>query len=98
MDHRNLDGLIDGLDGEMSSFFGDSKKDWRSIWDRIKEIGAAFKETRYPTRDEKDRAWSRFQSVVEHVRVTIGIRDLYEILSGVHHPLISSWSCILFGI
>lgn len=68
MDHRDLDGLIDGLDSEMGSSFGDSKKDWRSIWDRIKEIGAEFKATRYPTRDEKDRAWSRFQSAVERVK------------------------------
>ena len=68
MDYQYLDGLIHGLDADMDYFFGASKKNWGDIWERIREVGGAFKETRYPTRHEKDCAWSLFQSVVERVK------------------------------
>ncbi|MBU1083170.1 hypothetical protein KKE14_01910 [Patescibacteria group bacterium] len=68
MDSHNLDGLINSLRGDLNYTLGESKKNWRNIWDRIKVIGASFKETRYPTRDEKDSAWARFQSIVDDVK------------------------------
>src|SRR5262245_46511404 len=43
---------------------------WKDVWDQIKSIGAAFKETRYPTRSDKDAAWNRFQEIVDEVKDT----------------------------
>ncbi|MFA5010047.1 MAG: hypothetical protein WC553_02340 [Patescibacteria group bacterium] len=68
MDSHDLDGLIDDLDSTMNSLFADSRKNWRSIWDKIREIGASFKGIRYPTPEDRIRAWDRFQSLVEQIK------------------------------
>lgn len=44
------------------------KTKWRPIWEDIKKIGAAFKETRYPTREEREKKWQQFQALVQKVK------------------------------
>ena len=43
---------------------------FRAIWEDIRAIGAAFKETRYPELVQKNEAWNRFQAVVTRVKET----------------------------
>lgn len=37
---------------------------WGDFWTKVKEIGTEFRNVRYPTRDERNAAWERFQGVV----------------------------------
>ncbi len=43
---------------------------WREVWDLIKSIGRSFKETRYPTRNDKDAAWNQFQEIIDAIKET----------------------------
>ncbi len=67
MESERLNELIDSLDGSVNSA-GPFKTKWRPIWEDIKEIGAAFKETRYPTKEERQEKWQRFQALVQKVK------------------------------
>ncbi|MCX5991192.1 MAG: hypothetical protein NTZ04_02505 [Chloroflexi bacterium] len=67
MDHSALDQLIDLLESEAEEI-EPLRTRWKPLWNSIRTIGAAFRETRYPTREEKDQAWHRFQSLVERVK------------------------------
>ena len=42
--------------------------DFKGIWQQIKVTGAAFKGVRFPTQDEHQAAWSRFQDLVQKVK------------------------------
>ena len=69
MDPSALDGLISQLD---SHYRQAARRDrpWTEVWDEIKHIGASFKQVRYPTKEEKNAAWERFQGIVESVKET----------------------------
>jgi hypothetical protein len=67
MDFSELDSLISKLDSHYRQA-ARSDRPWKEIWDEIKYIGANFKQVRYPTKDEKNAAWDRFQGVVESVK------------------------------
>ena len=41
---------------------------WKKVWNYIKQIGQDFKVVRYPTKQEKDKAWQNFQSQVEKIK------------------------------
>lgn len=69
MDYSALDQLIDLLESEVEAIEPLHTR-WKPLWDSIRTIGAAFKETHYPTRAEKDQAWQRFQGLVEKVKQT----------------------------
>jgi hypothetical protein len=67
VEFRQLDELIVSL----SDFVRDAKNGrakWRDAWPAIKEISAGFRGVRYPTRDDHQRAWDRFQSLVGEVK------------------------------
>lgn len=67
MDYSAIDQLIDLLKNEVGEI-EPLHTHWKPLWDSIRTVGAAFKETRYPTRSEKDQAWQRFQGLVERVK------------------------------
>jgi hypothetical protein len=54
MDYSALDQLIDLLESEVEAIEPLHTR-WKPLWDSIRTIGAAFKETRYPTRAGKDQ-------------------------------------------
>jgi hypothetical protein len=68
MDWSDLDRRIEELERNATPgmFFG--QPDYEAAWDLIKEVGGSFKGTRYPTKREKDAAWSRFQAAVDQVK------------------------------
>src|SRR5437588_11222337 len=67
MDYEELNNLIGRLKESVEDC--DPKKGyWKELWNLAKEIGAGFKETRYPTKDEKDQAWKEFELLREQAR------------------------------
>lgn len=73
MDSGELDAKIEELADTIKEplFGGGPRRDgpfWRGVWNQIREIGQAFRTTRYPTRGEKDAAWSRYSGIVEDVK------------------------------
>lgn len=63
MEHSALDREIDNLETLFrDAYYGGTR--WKDVWDKVKFIGACFKETRYPTREGKQDAWERFQNIV----------------------------------
>lgn len=69
MSGDQLDGKISALDQRISGWF--TKKDgafWKETWALVKEIGANFKGTRYPSREEHQAAWNRFQGLVSKMK------------------------------
>jgi hypothetical protein len=67
MESEKLDKKIDRLQGQFESPWS-GKRDWKALWSVIKEISADFKGIRYPSRDERTAAWTRFQSIVERIK------------------------------
>ncbi len=58
----SLDALADEAEGKRTS--------WRDVWTEIKNIGQAFKESRFPTAQDRQAAWNRFQSIVARVKAS----------------------------
>lgn len=67
MDSSALDGLISKLDSHYRQA-ARSDRPWKEVWDEIKYIGSSFKHVRYPTKEEKNAAWEKFQGIVESVK------------------------------
>ena len=63
MEYKELDDLIHSLKDAVEST-NPQKGYWKELWSLVKEINSGFKETHYPTRDDRDKAWSRFQELV----------------------------------
>jgi len=63
MDYNELDNLISSLKDAVEST-NPQKGYWNELWSLVKDINSGFKEARYPARDDRDKAWSRFQELV----------------------------------
>lgn len=67
MDSLALDKLINSLEHMIDvAHFGHTK--WKPIWGVIRQIGGSFKGTYYPTIDDRQEAWDKFQSLVQRVK------------------------------
>jgi len=67
MDYQELDRLISELEEKVE----DAERGgctWKEVWSDVGHIGAQFKGTWYPTRDDKDAAWARFQEMVQRIK------------------------------
>jgi hypothetical protein len=64
MEYKELDALIEQLK-EAVEDNDPQKGHWKELWALAKQIGSGFKETRYPTKSDKDDAWNRFQELRE---------------------------------
>ena len=49
-------------------FFSSNKPDWKAIWAQVKVVGYSFKGVKFPTRDEHQQAWDKFQSLVDKIK------------------------------
>ena len=67
MDWHELDEYITRLESSVRKTDGD-RPQFRSIWDEIKKIGTYFKETRYPSKEQRQAAWLRFQASVDMLK------------------------------
>lgn len=64
-----IEALLDSLEALAEEAEG-KRTNWRDVWSDIKNIGRAFKESRFPTAQDRQAAWSRFQSIVERVKTS----------------------------
>jgi hypothetical protein len=62
-DGSEIEALLDSLETLADEAEGKRKK-WRDVWSEIKSIGQAFKESRFPTVQDRQAAWNRFQSII----------------------------------
>ena len=67
MDSDELDGLIDELETAVEDAAPLQTK-WKPVWDHIRAISAGFKGSRYSSREEREAAWTRFQSLIDRVK------------------------------
>lgn len=67
MDHYDLNTQIDELQ-QAADNARDGTVLWKDVWGSIRDIGQTFKIVRYPTREEKNAAWKRFQEIVTEVK------------------------------
>lgn len=68
-DYNNVLQQIDELKSMIpSDFISHEKPDWKSIWSQIRIVGASFKGVKFPTRDDHQKAWDHFQSIVSSVK------------------------------
>lgn len=60
---------IDHLKSMISgSIFSSEKPDWKSIWNQIRTVGSKFKGTKFPTREQHQEAWDKFQNLVSDIK------------------------------
>lgn len=67
MDYDALDRLVDQLERVVEEA-NPQKGYWRELWALAREIGSGFKGTHYPAREDKDRAWQRYQLLMERAK------------------------------
>lgn len=67
MESDKLDSLIDDLKDTVNTIVPFQTK-WKPVWGLIRDIGASFKDIRYPNRQARKDAWARFQSLVQKVK------------------------------
>lgn len=67
MDNCELDGLIDELEVVVEDA-APLRTKWKPVWDHIRAISAGFKGSRYPSREEREVSWIRFQSLIDRVK------------------------------
>lgn len=66
-DTTTIDRLLETLE-ELIEEAEQGERKWREVWSEIRDIGQAFKGSRFPSPQERQAAWSRFQSLVEKVK------------------------------
>lgn len=72
-EYRKVNKGIDKLKSMMpGGFFPTGKPDWKTIWEQIRIVGTSFKGARYPTREEHQQAWDKFQNLVNKVKCIQG--------------------------
>ena len=67
MQHTELEDLIAALQAAVNES-NPQRGYWRDLWDLVKSIGTGFKDTRYPDKQDKDKAWERFQALVTRAK------------------------------
>jgi chromosome segregation ATPase len=66
-DGSALEVLLDSLEALADKAEGKRTK-WRDVWSEVKNVGQAFKESRFPTAQERQAAWGRFQSIIARAK------------------------------
>jgi hypothetical protein len=67
MDCDELEELLSNL-SEMVNDSSPQAGYWGRVWALVKEINAGFRETRFPTPNDRSDVWNRFQGIVEQVK------------------------------
>lgn len=67
MDESDLINKIDSLESNVDDA-EPFKTKWSDIWNDVKKTGASFKQTRFGSAAQREEAWGRFQTIVEHIK------------------------------
>ena len=68
-DGPEIEALLDSLQTLVDEVEGKRGK-WKDVWDEIKSVGQAFKESRFPTTQDRQAVWNRFQSIIANVKAS----------------------------
>lgn len=63
LDFKELNERIDALDEMVGKAERGEAVRWRNLWALVDVVHSAFKKVRYPFREEREKAWSRFASI-----------------------------------
>lgn len=66
-DGSEIEALLDSLETLVDEAEGKRGK-WKDVWGEIKSVGQAFKGSRFPTAQDRQAAWDRFQSIIANVK------------------------------
>ncbi len=66
-DGSEIESLIDSLEA-LADEAEQNRGKWKVVWREIKNIGQAFKGSRFPTVEERQATWKRFQSIIARVK------------------------------
>jgi conjugal transfer/entry exclusion protein len=66
-DGSGIEALLDSLRSLADAAEGKAAK-WGDVWEEIRNTGQAFKESRFPSPEDRKAAWDRFQSIVARVK------------------------------
>ena len=78
-DYKDVLRQIDRLDAMIPSGLLPGTWDFKALWQQIRTTGAGFKGVRFPTRQQHDESWSRFQDLVQRVKTEQGKkRSIFE--------------------
>lgn len=67
-DHEEVNRNIARLESMIPRFLDFGKPDWKAIWTQIKLTSNSFKGVRFPTREEHQKAWDKFQLLISNVK------------------------------
>lgn len=67
-DYREVNRNISKLESMVPGIFDFGKPDWKAIWNQIRATGQSFKGSRFPSKDEHEDAWNKFQQLVNDVK------------------------------
>ena len=67
-DHKEVNRNITKLESMLPGILDFGKPDWKKIWQQIRVTGKSFKGVRFPSKDEREAAWNRFQRSVDKVK------------------------------
>lgn len=68
-DYNNVKRKISKLESMIpKGFFSTDKPNWKSIWQQIKVVGSSFKGIKFPTKEEHQQSWDKFQGIVNEVK------------------------------
>src|SRR4051812_3233791 len=72
MDHHAVTSAISRLETDFrvlkSRHLGFRGVGFRDLWTVIKEVGAGFKGTHFPSAHAREEAWNRFQQTVQEIK------------------------------
>lgn len=63
-----LNGMINGTLSDAFNFFSDGKKNYKAIWDQIRETGKLFKGSHFESKEKRQEVWNEFQSLVKQMK------------------------------
>jgi len=66
-DGTEIEALLDSLETLVDEAEG-KRGEWKDVWGEIRSVGQAFKGSRFPTAQDRQRAWDRFQSIIANVK------------------------------
>jgi len=67
LEYRELDDLISSLQNYVE-LLNPHKGYWSELWTLVKQINSGFKEVKYPSREDKEKAWALFQGLIKRAK------------------------------
>ncbi|MFA5331493.1 MAG: hypothetical protein WC342_03860 [Methanoregula sp.] len=69
-DGSEINRLLEALEFQIDEAEYHHKRKWKEIWEEIKNLNLSFKESQFPTVNDREIAWNRFQKLIGHIKTT----------------------------